>query len=88
MREGLKKRIQSLEVTRIATNFDICLECAEFVEFAGCVKCAECVECVERVECATHSTNKGPYPFQTGLMQKNYRILTSMDPMHVLLTVI
>ena len=34
----------------------------------------------------THSTYKGPYPFQTGPMQKIYRILTSMDPMHVLLT--
>ena len=36
MRENLKKRIQSLEVTHIATNFDICFECAE------CVECAEC----------------------------------------------
>ena len=36
----------------------------------------------------THSTYKGLYPFQTGPMQIFYRILTSMDPMHVLLTVI
>ena len=36
----------------------------------------------------THSTYKGPNPFQTGPMQKYYRILTSMDPMYVLLTVI
>ena len=40
------------------------------------------------VSCTTHSTYKGPYPFQTGPMQKYYRILTSMDPMHVLLIVI
>ena len=36
----------------------------------------------------THSTYKWPYPFQAGPMQKFYRILTSRDPMHVLLTVI
>ena len=36
----------------------------------------------------THSTYKGPYPFQSGPMQKYYRILTSMDPMNFLLLVI
>ena len=36
----------------------------------------------------THSTYKGPYPFQTGPMQNFDRILISMDPIHVLLTVI
>ena len=38
--------------------------------------------------CTTHSTYKGPYPFQSGPMQKYYRILTSMDPMNFLLLVI
>ena len=32
----------------------------------------------------THSTYKGPYPFQTVPMPKIYRILTSVDPMHFL----
>ena len=30
----------------------------------------------------THSTYKGPYPFQTVPMPKIYRISTSVDPMH------
>ena len=32
----------------------------------------------------THSTYKGPYPFQTVPMPKIYRILTSVDPMNFL----